>query len=53
MELLISFMVKGRVVGTAITETPEVDLISFTGSTATGKAIMHNGADTLKKFLLN
>jgi aminomuconate-semialdehyde/2-hydroxymuconate-6-semialdehyde dehydrogenase len=41
---------QGRVVGTAITENENVDIISFTGSTATGKAIMRNGADTLKKF---
>ena len=41
---------KGSVVGTAITENKDVDVISFTGSTATGKAIMRNGADTLKKF---
>lgn len=41
---------KGSVVGTAITESEEVDVISFTGSTATGKSIIRNGADTLKKF---
>lgn len=41
---------KGSVVGTAITENKDVDLISFTGSTVTGKAIMRNGANTLKKF---
>lgn len=41
---------KGSTVGTAITKNTDVDLISFTGSTATGKAIMRNGADTLKKF---
>lgn len=40
---------QGNVVGTALTTHPEVDLISFTGSTATGKRIMKNGADTLKK----
>ncbi|WP_413299757.1 aldehyde dehydrogenase [Bacillus sp. 1P10SD] len=39
----------GSVVGTALTEHPAVDLVSFTGSTATGKRIMKNGADTLKK----
>ncbi|MFP8782676.1 aldehyde dehydrogenase [Planococcus plakortidis] len=41
---------KGSVVGTAVTKNTDVDLISFTGSTATGKAIMRNGADSLKKF---
>lgn len=39
----------GSVVGTMLTTHPEVDLISFTGSTATGKRIMKNGADSLKK----
>lgn len=39
----------GSVVGTALTTHPEVDLISFTGSTSTGKRIMKNGADSLKK----
>ncbi|WP_338751276.1 aldehyde dehydrogenase [Bacillus sp. FJAT-52991] len=35
--------------GEFMTTHPEVDLISFTGETATGKAIMKNGADSLKK----
>ncbi|AOV08999.1 5-carboxymethyl-2-hydroxymuconate semialdehyde dehydrogenase [Sporosarcina ureilytica] len=35
--------------GEYMTTHPEVDLISFTGETSTGKAIMKNGADTLKK----
>ena len=39
----------GSVVGTALTTHAEVDLISFTGSTATGKRIMKNGADSLKR----
>jgi len=39
----------GQVVGTALTTHPEVDLISFTGSTATGKRIMKSAADTLKR----
>ncbi|SDH69245.1 aminomuconate-semialdehyde/2-hydroxymuconate-6-semialdehyde dehydrogenase [Alteribacillus persepolensis] len=39
----------GNVVGTALTEHPEVDLVSFTGSTATAKKIMENGAASLKK----
>ncbi|BAQ10978.1 betaine-aldehyde dehydrogenase [Bacillus sp. OxB-1] len=40
---------KGRQVGTWLTENADVDLISFTGSTATGKQILKNGADSLKK----
>lgn len=39
----------GEIAGTALTTHPEVDLISFTGSTATGRVIMKNGADSLKK----
>ncbi|MEH7158748.1 aldehyde dehydrogenase [Neobacillus drentensis] len=39
----------GSVVGTALTTHPEVDLVSFTGSTATGKRILKSGADSLKK----
>lgn len=39
----------GRVAGTVLTSHPEVDLISFTGSTATAKTIMKTGADSLKK----
>ncbi|RLL43739.1 aldehyde dehydrogenase [Oceanobacillus piezotolerans] len=40
---------QGSVVGNALSTHPEVDLISFTGSTATGKRILKSGADTLKK----
>lgn len=39
----------GGSAGEFITTHPEVDLISFTGETTTGKVIMKNGADTLKK----
>src|SRR5690625_3770456 len=35
--------------GEFMTTHPEVDLVSFTGETTTGKAIMKNGADSLKK----
>ncbi|KZE37778.1 2-hydroxymuconic semialdehyde dehydrogenase [Bhargavaea cecembensis] len=40
---------KGSVVGNALTTHPDVDLVSFTGSTATAKHIMESGASTLKK----
>ncbi|WP_028782155.1 aldehyde dehydrogenase [Thalassobacillus devorans] len=40
---------RGDIVGNALTTHPEVDLVSFTGSTATGKRILKSGADTLKK----
>lgn len=35
--------------GEFMTTHPEIDLVSFTGETTTGKAIMKSGADTLKK----
>lgn len=35
--------------GEFLTTHPEVDLVSFTGETNTGKAIMKNGADSLKR----
>ncbi|WP_397536858.1 aldehyde dehydrogenase family protein [Rummeliibacillus pycnus] len=42
----------GNVVGDAITESPDVDMISFTGGTKTGKHIMKKAADTMKKVSL-
>jgi aldehyde dehydrogenase (NAD+) len=39
-------------VGAALTTDPRVDLVSFTGSTATGRAIMAAAAPTLKKLFL-
>lgn len=41
-----------HLVGEALTLSPDVDLISFTGSTATGKRIMEKGAATLKRVFL-
>ncbi|HVV08022.1 aldehyde dehydrogenase family protein [Amycolatopsis sp.] len=41
-----------HLVGEELTLDPRVDLISFTGSTATGKRIMERGAATLKKVFL-
>lgn len=40
----------GEVAGAALVRHPGVQLISFTGETATGKEIMRNGAATLKRF---
>jgi aldehyde dehydrogenase (NAD+) len=42
----------GHEVGAALVADPRVDLISFTGSTATGKAVMASAAATLKKVFL-
>lgn len=39
----------GTKAGAALTRHPEVDLVSFTGSTDTGRTILKNGADTLKR----
>ncbi len=39
-------------VGAVLSKDPRVDMISFTGSTATGRAIMVDGAATIKKVFL-
>jgi aldehyde dehydrogenase (NAD+) len=39
-------------VGAALSADPRVDMITFTGSTATGRAILSAGAATVKKTLL-
>src|SRR6059058_5550507 len=41
-----------HLVGEELTLSPLVDMISFTGSTATGKRIMEKGAATLKRLFL-
>jgi aldehyde dehydrogenase (NAD+) len=43
---------RGEVVGTEITSHPDVAKISFTGSTAVGKAILRAGAATMKRITL-
>ncbi len=42
----------GAVVGPLLTTDPRVDMVSFTGGLATGKAIMAAGADTIKRIAL-
>lgn len=42
----------GAVVGAPLSSDPRVDLVSFTGGLATGKAIMRTAADTVKKVAL-
>lgn len=39
----------GPAVGRVLTEDPRIDMVSFTGSTAVGKAVMAAAAQTLKK----
>lgn len=41
-----------HLVGEELTVSPQVDLISFTGSTAVGKRIMEKGAATMKRLFL-
>jgi aldehyde dehydrogenase (NAD+) len=42
----------GPVVGAAIAGHPDVDMVSFTGSTATGRAISHAAADRIARVSL-
>jgi acyl-CoA reductase-like NAD-dependent aldehyde dehydrogenase len=42
----------GRDVGAALSSHPAVGKVMFTGSTATGKAIIRNSADTVKRLTL-
>ena len=42
----------GEAAGAALVAHPDVDKIAFTGSTAVGKRIMREGAETLKKVSL-
>jgi aldehyde dehydrogenase (NAD+) len=42
----------GVAVGEALTTSPDVDMITFTGSTATGRAIMSAASTTLKRVFL-
>ena len=42
----------GPVVGEALAAHPDVDMVSFTGSTAAGKRVMAVGAETVKKVSL-
>lgn len=42
----------GNVVGTEITQNPDIAKIAFTGSTLVGKTIARNGAETIKRITL-
>src|ERR1700742_850289 len=39
-------------VGAMLSKDPRVDMVSFTGSTATGRAVMSDGAATIKRVFL-
>tara|TARA_B110000211_G_C14092291_1_gene559846 strand:- start:5023 stop:6432 length:1410 start_codon:yes stop_codon:yes gene_type:complete len=49
---LVNIIVDNNDLGPKITSHPDVDKISFTGSTPTGKAIMASAASTLKRITL-
>lgn len=42
----------GPAVGAPLVESPDVDLVSFTGGLATGRAIMRSASETVKKVAL-
>lgn len=42
----------GPVVGEAIAASPDIDMVSFTGSTRAGRRVMQVGAETVKKIAL-
>jgi aldehyde dehydrogenase (NAD+) len=43
---------KDKTIGQVITTSPDVDMVSFTGSTAVGRRIMEAGAATVKRVFL-
>jgi len=49
---LVSIIVDDNDLGPVLTSHPDIGKISFTGSTPTGKAIMKNAADTMKRLTL-
>ena len=49
---VINVVSGGNATGQAIVEHPDIRMVSLTGSTATGKAIMKTAADTLKRVHL-
>lgn len=51
-EGLVTVVSGGREVGAALTAEPSIGKIMFTGSTATGKAIIKSSADTVKRLTL-
>tara|TARA_B100000579_G_scaffold316983_1_gene266543 strand:- start:520 stop:1950 length:1431 start_codon:yes stop_codon:yes gene_type:complete len=42
----------GDIVGNQISEHPDIDMVSFTGSTRAGKLILKNSAETIKRVCL-
>jgi acyl-CoA reductase-like NAD-dependent aldehyde dehydrogenase len=50
--VVCSFTESGADIGRAISQSPHIDVISFTGSSATGKRIAADAAGTLKRLSL-
>ncbi|WP_448809273.1 aldehyde dehydrogenase family protein [Agromyces bauzanensis] len=51
-EGVVNIVTGGRDVGAALSSHPDVGKVMFTGSTATGKAIIRSSADTVKRLTL-
>ncbi|MFN9452246.1 MAG: aldehyde dehydrogenase family protein, partial [Rubrivivax sp.] len=51
-DVVCSFTESGAAIGRAISQSPHIDVISFTGSSATGKRIAAEAAGTLKRLSL-
>ncbi|MBV8086954.1 MAG: aldehyde dehydrogenase [Chloroflexi bacterium] len=50
---IVNFLVgSGGTIGDQLVRHPDVDMISFTGDTGTGKGVLRTAADTLKKVSL-
>jgi acyl-CoA reductase-like NAD-dependent aldehyde dehydrogenase len=49
---VIQVLSGGNDLGPALVKHPGIQKISFTGSTATGKQILKDGADTMKRITL-
>ncbi len=49
---VLNVITGGAEVGDELTGSPMVDMVTFTGSTATGRRIMANAANTIKKLQL-
>jgi acyl-CoA reductase-like NAD-dependent aldehyde dehydrogenase len=49
---VLNVIVDANDLGPALTRHPDVDKVSFTGSTATGKRVMESGAATIKRMSL-
>jgi len=49
---VLNFITDANDLGDALSRHPSVKLVSFTGSTATGKKVVASGADTMKRYVL-